>query len=191
MRPGCKTILLTLLLFCLLSLSYQATETIKTQNPESGLFTWKSKGDGFSIELIQLIPDYIRAIYGKHDFPKSEIERIANYCNFGTIIQNTSQQKLTYDVSNWRYTDARGNTHTVKSKQQWLEEWRKAGIKFSWTLLPGKGEFYSDDWQQGFTTFKLARNEKFDFTYSWTLDGKSYNKTIKDMSCTAENLSTE
>jgi hypothetical protein len=166
----------------------KAADVIIHKNKESGLLTWTSKDDGFSIELIQLIPDFVRAIYGKHDFPKNEIERIAGYCLFGTIIQNTSQQKLSYRVSDWRYIDKNGKSYTVKTKTQWLEEWHKAGITFSWTLLPDSGDFEIGDWQQGFTTIQLSRNEKFDFIYTWSLDGVKHEGEIENMSCAPAEL---
>lgn len=161
------------------------------KNEESGLLTWTSQDDGFSIELIQLIPDFIRAIYGNHNFPAVEIERIAGYCVFGTIIQNTSQQQLSYRVSDWRYIDKNGKSYPVKTKTQWLEEWRKAGIIFSWTLLPDSGEFEIDDWQQGFTTVQLARNEEFDFIYTWSLNGKKHVGKIENMSCAPAELTEQ
>jgi len=103
------------------------------KNEVSGLLTWTSEDKGFQIELIQLLPDFIRAIYAKHNFPSDEVERAASYCMFGTILKNTSQQHLSYRVENWRYRTKDGIEHAVKTKTQWLNEWRKSGIIFSWT----------------------------------------------------------
>jgi len=124
-----------------------ATEVSIHKNEISGLLTWTAADEGFKIELIQLLPDFIRAIYAKHNFPKQEVERAASYCIFGTIIKNTSDQHLSYRVSDWRYRTEDGKQHPVKTKTQWLEEWRKAGITFSWTLLPDTGEFAVGDLQ--------------------------------------------
>lgn len=160
------------------------------KNQDSGLLTWVAEKDGFSIELIQLLPDFVRAIYAKHDFPKDEIERIANYCVYGTIIKNTSQYALTYDVSSWRYIH-NGESYAVKTKTQWLDEWRKAGILFSWTLLPDYGVFEVGDWQQGFTTILVPRDAVFELDISWTLDKKSpvvYNNKISGITCPPVNL---
>lgn len=185
-----KKIIFSLLLTCffyLLQSQAYATLTV-TKNEQSGLLAWTSESNGFSIELIQLLPDFIRAIYSNHNFPPEEVERTAKYCFFGSVIKNTSQQQLSYRVADWRYTDQNGNAHPVKTKSQWLEEWRKVGVTFSWTLLPDSGDFEIGDWQQGFTTIKLPRNAVFDLTYTWTLDGKRYSETIKDISCAPENL---
>lgn len=158
------------------------------KNKLSGLLTWTSEDDGFSIELIQLLPDFVRAVYAKHDIPRAEIERIASYCVFGSILKNTSEQRLTYKVKDWTYTDSQGQKHPVKTKSQWLDEWKKAGITFSWTLLPDDVVFDIGDWQQGFTTIKLPRESQFDLTYTWALDGVAHNGTLKNLTCAPDNI---
>jgi hypothetical protein len=158
------------------------------KNETSGLLTWTVEDEGFSIELIQLLPDFIRAIYAKHDFPKAEIERAASYCVFGTILKNTSDKLLSYRVADWRYRTKDGKEHAVKTKTEWLDEWRKAGVIFSWTLLPDEGEFYIGDWQQGFTTIDLPRESEFDLIYKWQLDGKEYSGVLENVRCAPEAL---
>jgi hypothetical protein len=184
-----RTILIKpVLLSVFLSLAAEASATSIHENEATGLLTWTADNEGFKIELIQLIPDFVRAIYAKHNFPKQEVERVASYCVFGTILKNTSGQHLSYRVSDWRYRTEDGKQHPVKTKTQWLEEWRKAGITFSWTLLPDVGEFSVGDWQQGFTTVKLPRETKFDFIYKWQLDGVAHTGVIEGMKCTPESF---
>lgn len=165
------------------AISAHAAEVSVHKNELSGLLTYTSEDNGFSIELIQLLPDFVHAVYAKHDFPKSEINRINTYCVFGSIIKNTSQQQLSYRVKDWSYIDSNGKRQPVKTKTQWLEEWRKAGIKFSWTLLPDQGEFAVGDWQQGFTTIKMPRDSQFDLTYTWSLDGVAHSGTLENLQC--------
>lgn len=166
-----------------------SAEISTQQNEASGLYSWVAESEGFSIELIQVLPDFIRAIYMSHNFPQEEVDEIAGYCVFGTVIKNTSQQQLDYDVSQWYYTDKQGNKHHVKTKSQWLEQWRKAGVTFSWTLLPDKGTFYEGDWQQGFTTIKLPRESEFTLTYKWSINGTEYTDTFEGLRCAPEQLS--
>lgn len=165
-----------------------ATEVSVHKNENSGLLTWTANDKGFQIELIQLLPDFVRAIYAKHNFPKEEVERAASYCVFGTILKNTSDQHMSYRVSDWRYRTKDGKQHPVKTKTQWLDEWRKAGITFSWTLLPDIGEFSVGDWQQGFTTIKLPRETEFDLIFKWQLDGVPHTGTLENISCAPETL---
>jgi hypothetical protein len=161
------------------------------KNENSGLYSWVAESEGFSIELVQLLPDFVRAIYMKHDFPDAEVDQIAGYCVFGTIIKNTSQQQLDYDVANWYYTDKNGNDHPVKTKTQWLDQWRKAGVTFSWTLLPDKGTFYKGDWQQGFTTVELPPGSKFSLTYKWSINGIEHTDKFEGLRCAPEQLSQQ
>ncbi len=172
----------------LLATAAQAKEMSIHKNEVTGLLTWAGDNDGFKIQLIQLIPDFVRAVYAKHNFPKQEVERVASYCVFGTILKNTSDKQLSYRVSDWRYRTQDGKQHPVKTKTQWLQEWQKAGITFSWTLLPDIGEFSVGDWQQGFTTIKLPRETRFDFIYKWQLDGVTHTGVLKNISCAPDAL---
>jgi len=184
-----RFVLLGFVLVSAISASH-ATVVDVHKNKDTGLLTWTADEDGFHIELIQLLPDFVRAIYAKHNFSKAEVEKVAVYCVFGTILKNTSQQHLSYRVADWRYRetgeDNLTKTFPVKTKTQWLEQWRKAGIMFSWTLLPDIGEFAVGDWQQGFTTIKLPRTAHFDLIYTWQLDGVTHEAILPDLSCTPD-----
>lgn len=179
------------LVLAMFSTITSAANITAQKNEDSGLYSWVAESEGFSIELIQLLPDFIRAIYMSHDFPDAEVDEIAGYCVFGTIIKNTSQQQLDYDVSNWYYTDTHGKNHPVKTKTQWLDQWRKAGVTFSWTLLPDKGTFYQGDWQQGFTTIKLPRDSNFSLTYKWSINGIEHTDIFEGLRCAPEQLSEQ
>lgn len=181
-----KAIIITALLIN--TMNVMASNVTIHKNESSGLLTWTVEDTGFSIELIQLLPDFIRAIYAKHNFPADEVERAASYCMFGTILKNTSEQHLSYRVKDWSYRTRDGKTYPVKTKTQWLEEWRKVGILFSWTLLPDEGEFAVGDWQQGFTTIKLARESEFDLIFKWQLDGVKHTGELKNLQCAPESL---
>lgn len=171
-----------------LNTAVYAADVAVHKNETTGLLTWTINDNGFSLELIQLLPDFIRAIYAKHNFPDAEVERAASYCVFGTILKNTSDKHLSYRVAEWRYRTKAGEERPVKTKTQWLEEWKKAGILFSWTLLPDIGEFAVGDWQQGFTTIELPRESKFDLVYKWKLDGVAHSGIVKDLQCAPESL---
>ncbi len=186
-----KAILITVII--LINTVVEAANVTIHKNEISGLLSWTADDEGFSLELIQLLPDFIRAIYAKHNFPEEEVERAASYCIFGTILKNTSNQHLSYRISDWRYQtrDGKGDygeEQPVKTKTQWLDEWKKAGIIFSWTLLPDVGEFAVGDWQQGFTTINLPRESEFDLIYKWELDGVAHTGVLKNLKCAPEAL---
>ncbi len=149
----------------------------------SKLLAWKAQHPGFSLQFIQLLPDYIRAIYSARGLQPDVVELMASYCVFGTIIKNESDKELAYRVADWRYVTNDGKSNPVKTKTQWLEEWEKLGVAFRWSLLPDDQSFAPGDWSQGFTTLPLPPDETFDLHYSWTLEGKTHEATIKDLRC--------
>jgi hypothetical protein len=161
---------------------------VETTNPQTGLLTWQVEDAGFSLELIQLHPDFIRAIYGSKDFPDELVEEMASYCVFGTIAKNTSDSEVRYRVADWRYRLPNGSEYPVKTKSEWLEEWRKRGIRFAWSLLPDDQIFAVGDWNQGFTTIKAPRTATFDLIYSWQLGDKHHVRTLTNLSCPPEQL---
>ena len=48
--------------------------------------------------------------------------------------------------------------------------------------------FEVGDWQQGFTTIKVPRDQHFDLNYRWTLDGVAHTGTLKNLSCAPATL---
>lgn len=167
---------------CLLFTTASAEVEVFTEG-NSNLLAWKAQHPGFSLQLIQLLPDYVRAIYSARGLQEDVVELMAGYCVFGTIIKNESNTDLAYRVSDWRYTTNDGKTYPVKTKTQWLEEWEKLGVAFRWSLLPDDQRFSPGDWSQGFTTLPLAPDTTFDLHYSWTLEGKTHEASIEELRC--------
>ena len=188
-RTQLKLLLAAALLTGLFATAARSADITAQKNEASGLYSWTAKSEGFSIELIQLLPDFIRAIYMSHDFRDAEVDEIARYCVFGTVIKNTSGQQQDDDVADWFYTDKRSKNYPVKTKSEWIAQWQKAGVTLSWTLLPDKGRFYEGDWQQGFTTIKLPRESEFTLTFKWTIDNTEYTDIFEGLRCAPEQLS--
>ncbi len=167
----------------LLALQASAVDAQPYRNPDTGLLSWRISDRGFHLELQQLPPDFIRATYEAQGFPPDLIEDIATYCVFGTVARNTSGKRLSYRVADWRYASADGVEHAVKTKTQWLAEWKARGIVNNWTLLPDRQSFEIGDWFQGFTTVKAPPDRPFDLTYSWTLENEYHVGHIRQMHC--------
>jgi hypothetical protein len=182
-----RRIFFLLLWLCLPAVAGASDVEIR-RNPDTGLLIWKAQDPDLSLELIQLHPDFIRAIYESRGFPKEMIEVIAGYCVFGTIIKNLAETMLSYRVADWYYVDAEGNNHHLKTKSQWMEEWKQAGVPFMWSMLPDEQDFDVGDWNQGFTTVDLPRESAFDLIFTWTTGGKSYQGRIDDLTCAPEHL---
>ena len=123
--------------------SMAAVETFTDE--ASGLLSWKAQHPGFSLQFIQLLPDYVRAVYGGRGLPPKVVELMAGYCMFGSIIKNESDGPLASRVAGWRYITADGQAHPVKTKTQWLADWQDMGVAFRWSLLPDDQQFAPGD----------------------------------------------
>jgi hypothetical protein len=171
------------LCLCLL-VPLQADAAAEQQvNPETGLLSWKAGDQAFAIELIQVLPDYVRAVYAARGLPQQIIDDVSSYCVFGTIIRNTTAAPLSYRVAHWRYTTPDGIRHRLKTKSEWVQEWRDMGVAFRWSMLADEQTFAEGDWVQGFTTVKLSPGSRFDLEYSWSQHGRQHLATIEGMRC--------
>lgn len=165
--------------------AFAAVETFSDEN--SGLLSWKAQHPGFSLQFIQLLPDYVRAVYGARGLPPEVVDLMASYCIFGTIIKNESGEPLDYRVADWRYITADGQPHPVKTKTQWLQEWQDMGVAFRWSLLPDDQQFAAGDWSQGFTTLPLSPGTSFKLRYQWTHQGKTHDGIFEDLQCAPDS----
>jgi len=149
----------------------------------SGLLSWKAQHPGFSLQFIQLLPDYVRAVYSGRGLSPQVVEHMAGFCMFGTIIKNESGQPLAYRVADWRYITADGQAHPVKTKTQWLADWQDMGVAFRWSLLPDDQQFAPGDWSQGFTTLPLAPGTAFKLKYQWTQQDEIHEGIFEELRC--------
>ena len=161
---------------------------VREINPVSGLPHWHTEGSDFSLELLPLPPDFVRAVYEAKGLPKEVIKAVSSYCAFGTIIRNRGNVPLSYDLTKWRYVTADGVEHAAKPKSAWVSEWRAMGIAFRWTLLHETQSYQPGDWGQGFTTVKLPHGTSFDLHYSWTQNDKTHTAIIKELRCAPAEL---
>jgi hypothetical protein len=153
------------------------------RDPKTGLSSWKVDEGGFSLELVQLLPDFVKAAYEAKGFPPQAVDRIARYCVFGTIARNESPEPIAYRVAEWRYITPDGDSHAPKTKTEWVREWRDLGIGFMWSMLPAEQTFEPGDWGQGFLTLELAPGSPSDLEYSWHRGGKTYSGKIEGLRC--------
>jgi hypothetical protein len=163
-----------------------AAELTQTHDPDTGLTAWKKVDRGFSLELIQLLPDYVAALYSSRGLPPAVVDSIRGYCVFGTIAQNPSGGPLSYRVADWRYVTPDGRQHRLKTKPEWVAEWKKLGSDFGWSILPATMTFDTGDWAQGFTTVHLPPGSRFDLIYSWRHHGKRYTGKLENLVCAPE-----
>ncbi|MCB1723565.1 MAG: hypothetical protein KDJ39_07710 [Gammaproteobacteria bacterium] len=160
-----------------------ADDVVSTTDPDTGLKNWRFEGDGLAIELVQVPPDFIRASYARRGLPVSIIEAVATRCVFGTIVRNVALAPLSYRVADWRYTAADGREHAIKTKSEWLREWRDMGVRFSWSILADDSTFAVGDWIQGFTTMPEPHGSRLALKVVWSVEGKHHEKILQDLEC--------
>ena len=173
------------LFLCAYSIA-SAGDVQRHQDPETGLITWKIQEPGLSLQFIQLMPDYVTAIYSARGLPPSLVKTMASYCVFGTIIKNESDAQLSYRVADWRYVTADGKANPIKTKSEWVKEWRDQGVSFRWSILPDDQTFESGDWSQGFTTIPLPPESLIDLKYTWRHQGEDHEGTLQGLQCAPE-----
>lgn len=160
-----------------------SAETVIAENPATKLKTWKISDRGFSLELVQLLPEFVQATYNSRDLPPAIYESMRGYCVFGTIARNETAQPLSYRVAEWRYITRDGKRHQLRTKSEWVAIWKKLGADFSYSILPDDITFEEGDWAQGFTTPHIAPGTRFDLVYVWRQHGKTYTGKLENLAC--------
>lgn len=168
---------------CFLSGLAWAGDSQRQRDPETGLISWTVHGPGLSLQLIQLLPDYVTAVYSARGLPKALVETMASHCVFGTIIRNESDGRLSYRVADWRYVTEDGKPHPIKTKTEWVQEWQDHGVTFRWSILPDEQTFEPGDWSQGFTTIPLPPGTSLKLIYTWRYQGEDHKDTLADLRC--------
>ena len=171
------------MLFCTFGPQAGQAEINRQVSPDTGLVSWKSSGDALDFELLQVLPDYVRAVFTTRGLPKPLIDKVSSYCVFGTILRNTTDKPLNYRVADWRYITPDGKRHEIRTKSDWVAEWRDMGVAFRWSMLPDDQTFEVGDWGQGFTTIPLQPGDVFSLEYSWSQDGNIETRTIREVRC--------
>lgn len=161
----------------------QAGKMQSFRDAESGLLTWKFVEDGFSLQLIQLPPDYVQALYSSRGLSPGVAESLRGFCVFGSVIRNDTDRRLAYRVAEWRYITPDGNSHPLKTKSEWLAQWKGMGSTYMWSILPDDQVFEPGDWSQGFTTVALAPESVFDLVVRWRLGDERHESTLSGLRC--------
>jgi hypothetical protein len=153
------------------------------RDPDTGLLAWRVREPGFSLQLVQMLPDYVAAVYTSRGLPPELIAGMRGHCVFGTILTNDSHATLSYRVADWRAVTADGVSHRFRAKSAWVKEWAGMGVGFRWSMLADEQSFAPGDWMQGFITVELAPDTAFDFYFSVDLQGKRHDGSMAGVRC--------
>jgi len=175
---------LSFALWMVLGVGYaHAAEVVITSNPATGLTAWKQSDRGISLEIIQLSPEAAQATYSSRDLSPVIYESMRGYCVFGSVVRNETDAALTYRVADWRVVGAGGKKQRLRTKSQWVADWKKKGVDFGWSILPDNITLEVGDWSLGYTPVNVAPGERFDLIYAWRQHGKSFTGTLQNLGC--------
>ncbi len=162
-----------------------AADLTLSNNPATGLKSWKQSDRGISIEFIQLTPEAAQATYSTRDLSPAIYETMRGYCFFGSVVRNEADAPITYKVADWRLVNANGKKIKLRTKTEWVNEWRKKGGRFAWSILPDDITLEIGDWALGYTPVRVAAGERFDLIYVWSQDGRTFTGTLPNIECYA------
>lgn len=160
-----------------------ALDIAPKQNPDTGLLSWLAEDPRMSLELVQVPSEYVAALFSSRGLPAKIIDTLDGYCVFGTIIKNKTAGQMHYRVADWHYVTADGKKHKMKTKTDWVQQWKALGVPYRWLMLVDSAVFEEGDWIQGFSTFKLPPEAVFTLHYSWRHQGETHQRTLENLRC--------
>jgi hypothetical protein len=182
---------LALTLLALWSLPAAATDT--WVDAETGLATWQTETQGIQVRLTQISPDQARAFYQARGFSPEAAERYAGECVFMTVVRNIGDTPILHRLADWRYEPARQPPHAIRSKAQWERLWKRLGVSeaariaFNWAQIPDVQTFAPGDWNQGMTSYSVARGGTFTLRFVWRAGGRTHDGKLEQVRCADEN----
>jgi hypothetical protein len=162
-----------------------------TLDSETGLATWQTESGGVQVRLTQISPDQARAFYRARGFSAQAAERYAAECVFMTVVRNVGDTPVEHRLADWRYLH-QGKRLSIRSKTEWAQIWKQlrvneaARIAFDWAQFPATQTFAPGDWNQGMTTYRVGRGERFELQFVWRKDGKKFSGTLQEVQCAAD-----
>ena len=179
----------TLLIGSLLSASVVLAQT-RTVDPQTGIVTWQTRGDGVTLSLTQILPDQARAFYVNRGFPTEATEEYAKACVYMTVLRNDSAPGVVhFKLADWS-VEHDGGSRPPLSVASWLKRLERFGlpqsalIAFRWAQFPPEQEYQpGGDWNQGMLTTGLEAAARFDLIARWEAAGKVYEGVLRDVQC--------
>ena len=167
----------------------RAADTAPAAAASAPQASWTNARHSFTVQLIQLSPDNVRAFYENMGYPPKAIDAIARVCVFGTAIRNNATAPISYDVAGWKAVTPDGKQHPLITKSQWLQRWQPLGLTSDWSILPAQQTLQPGDWAQGFTTVDLPRGTRFTLIFFWREHGIQHQATVAKPQCSGTESS--
>ena len=160
-------------------------------DPDTGLATWQTESRGVEVRLTQISPDQARAFYQARGFSAEAAERYAGECVFMTVVRNVGTTPVEHRLADWRYLH-QGRRVSLRSKAAWERLWQQlrvseaARIAFNWAQFPATQTFAPGDWNQGMTSYRVGRGERFDLLFVWHAGGNTFSGTLHEVQCATD-----
>ncbi len=185
MKEIIATLIITMTLPC-----FAESKQINRINSITGASTWEISTNGVYFSLTQILPEQLQAFYVNRGFTLKQIEPYSSSCVYMTVLRNDSAPDAIHFVSNeWSVLSA-GNTHRLKSVDEWIRRWENIGIKksaivaFRWAQFPPEQVYQpGGDWNQGMLSIGLPPNSQFDLIARWDIKGKAYESKLVGVQC--------
>lgn len=189
---GAGSVLQSILMGLLLMPVYTRAEVITGAEEGTGRLFWEWREAGISLQLVQLLPDQVRAFYLGRGFGRAEADLIADNCLFQTIFRNNGASPLSYDLETWRVSH-QGKTSGMMTRARWDEKWssgpvsKASRIAMRWALLPTRQSFEPGDYNWGMTAYGLAPGSEFDLIVNASMDGQEKAGVITGIVCAPDH----
>lgn len=158
-------------------------------DPDTGAVTWETRADGVALSLTQILPNQARAFYLNRGFPAQAVEPYATACIYMTVLRNDAAPgELSFRLADWSVQSA-GREQPPNAVEDWMAQWRARGlteaaqIAFRWAQFPPEQAYAVGEWNQGMLTTGLPPGSRFDLIARWTVAGKSFEGTLKNVVC--------
>ena len=165
-----------------------ATTDVRS-DPDTGLVTWQTQAHGAELRLTQIGPDQARAFYQARGFSPDAVEHYVAECVFMTVVRNVGDAAIAHRLSDWRYVQTGEAPRRVRSKAEWGRLWERLGVDesarlaFTWAQFPATQTFEPGDWNQGMTTYRVARDDPFDVQVRWRSAGRTHSAILENVRC--------
>lgn len=166
---------------------WAATET--RTDATTGLATWQTEQQGIQIRLTQISPDQARAFYEARGFPAAAAEHYVAECVFMTVVRNIGDAAIEHRLADWRYVQPGQAPRPIRSRTEWDARWQRIGvgeparIAFTWAQFPAMQTFAPDDWNQGMTSYRVARDRPFDVIVTWRSADRTRTARLNTVRC--------
>lgn len=172
----------------LAAMTAHAARVERRVNPQTGLESVAVQEDGFELRLTPVTREYAEAVFAGRGLPPAVAKAVRGYCGFGMTLRNAGGEPVRVRLTDWRFVTPQGEVRRVKSKSQWVREWRGQGLAFQWLLVHEDATYQPGDWMQGFITVPLPPQARFDLHYVWTAGGRRHEGVVEGLRCAPETV---